>query len=432
MAHPTEPITLLQRTRNLAQSDFVRKVAETQIVRVFLVGVGLVSSVIVARILQPAGRGEFAVAITISAFGVQFLNLGLGASNTYYLSRDRSLLSRLLGNALAVSLGLGGLAALAVWGLFACVPQWAPIQGALLPAALATIPIGLAMMLTQNLLLGLQEVRAYNLMEVSARVLGVVFILGVFALGGVTVLNVFLAVWAAMLISVLFGLARLWRHFEGAPAPSTSLFRRTLGYGAKAYAGALFAYVVLRINILMLTYFLGDEPTGQYSIAVAMADMLVMMPVVVGTIMFPKLAAMESERLKWLAARKVAAGVAGLMAVGCVLAALLARPVVTLLYGEAYRPAIEPFIWLLPGILLMSVNVIFMNYFASIGMPMVTVYSPAIAAVCCVAANALLIPRYGLIGAAVSSVLCYALMLCASAIYLVHTRERRRHEPDPV
>src|SRR4030043_1134751 len=92
----------------IVSSDFIRKVGETFITRICLIGIGLVTSVIVARILGPEGRGLYAVAATIGAIGVQFGNLGLHGSNTYYLARARSLLPALIGNTLLVSFVVGG------------------------------------------------------------------------------------------------------------------------------------------------------------------------------------------------------------------------------------------------------------------------------------------------------------------------------------
>jgi O-antigen/teichoic acid export membrane protein len=97
--------------RRLINSDFVRKVAETFGTRILLIGIGLVTSVIVARILGPDGRGLYAVAATIGAIGVQFGNLGLHASNTYYVARDRSLLPALVGNPLLIGFVFGGFGA---------------------------------------------------------------------------------------------------------------------------------------------------------------------------------------------------------------------------------------------------------------------------------------------------------------------------------
>ena len=98
--------------KKAVNSDLSQKVVETFVTRILLIGIGLVTSVIVARILGPEGRGLYAVALAVGAIGMQFGNLGLHASNTYYVSRDRSLLPLLVSNTLLVSFAFGGTGAL--------------------------------------------------------------------------------------------------------------------------------------------------------------------------------------------------------------------------------------------------------------------------------------------------------------------------------
>jgi Na+-driven multidrug efflux pump len=64
-----------------------------------------------------------------------------------------------------------------------------------------------------------------------------------------------------------------------------------------------------------------------------------------------------------------------------------------------------------------------MNYFASIGMPLITVVSPGLAAIVNIAVNLKLIPWWGIVGASITSVLSYGLMLVASIIYVSYFRE---------
>ncbi|MDX1389259.1 MAG: hypothetical protein R3344_08715, partial [Acidobacteriota bacterium] len=104
------------RVRRALESDFVQKVIETFATRILLIGIGFATSVLIARILGPEGRGLFAVAGTIAAIGIQFGNLGLHSANTYSVARDRGKLPGLLANSLLVGFGLGGLVAVITWG----------------------------------------------------------------------------------------------------------------------------------------------------------------------------------------------------------------------------------------------------------------------------------------------------------------------------
>ena len=75
-------------------------------------------------------------------------------------------------------------------------------------------------------------------------------------------------------------------------------------------------------------------------------------------------------------------------------------------------------VWLLPGIGCLAINMILMNLFASCGMPRIVVVSPLVALAFNVAANLVVIPRLGFVGAAMTSSVAYALMLAMSLLYI--------------
>ena len=52
-------------------SDFIGKVAETYLTRIFLMDLALVTTVVVARLLGPAGRGYYAVAAATGALRIR-------------------------------------------------------------------------------------------------------------------------------------------------------------------------------------------------------------------------------------------------------------------------------------------------------------------------------------------------------------------------
>ena len=59
-----------------------------------------------------------------------------------------------------------------------------------------------------------------------------------------------------------------------------------------------------------------------------------------------------------------------------------------------------------------------MNFFASIGMPLITLLSTGFATVLNIILNMRFIPEYGIIGASFSSIISYGLMLIISIIYV--------------
>jgi O-antigen/teichoic acid export membrane protein len=403
--------------RRALQSDFVRKVLETFATRILLIGIGFATSVLVARILGPEGRGLFAVAGAIAAIAIQFGNLGLHSANTYSVARDRSLLPGLLANSLLVSFVLGGLVGIIAWGLSRAWPSIAPVPDTLLLIALASIPPSLAYMLAQNLLLGIQEVRAFNKIELATRVITVGLITLVVVIGFVTPETVLLAGLAAGVINLCWVLWHLRPFIKGPVRPSWSLLKDNIAYGFRVYLNCLFAFLVIKLDLLMVQYMMGAEHAGYYSISVSLADLVYLLPVVIGTILFPKLAALDNIEEKWSLTNKTALVVAAMMIGISTVSIALARPAVHLVFGAEYLPAVPAFLVLAGALVFLGINTIYSNFLASTGLPWFTVGLWGSVTVLNVVLNLVMIPKQGIMGAALASLACYALALVIQYLY---------------
>jgi len=419
------PSPYREAVRRLRASSFSRHVAETFGARIAVLGLGVVSTLLVTRILGPAGRGEYAVATALTGTGVQLGNLGLHASNTYNAGRDRRLVPALYSNSLRASFGACGVGTAAALLLFLLRPELAPVRGWAMVLALAAIPFSLAYLLLRSLQLGVHEVREYNRIDVGTSVLGVALIGAVIAARSVGVESLLACALVVAAASFAWTAASLRGYVAGKAAPSMALFRTTLRYGTKAYLAALFAYLAQRVDILFLTRIAGSEQTGYYAAATSIATVATLFPIVAGTILFPRLSSMTDPAERWRLTRRVLAVVSAGMVGVCALGVLLAPVAVRLLLGVVFLPAVEPLRWLMPGVLLRSANSILMNHFAAGGMPRITVYSPAAALAVNVALNLLLIPRLGTVGAAVASFAGSAALLAASLVYLAANPARR-------
>jgi O-antigen/teichoic acid export membrane protein len=414
-----DPLTdpRVANVRRLLSSGFVRQVGETYFTQVAVVMLGVVNSVLVTRLLGPEGRGFFAVAVTLTAVGVQLGNLGLHSSNTYRVARDPSLLPGLVANSLAVS-GVAGALALVAHLALGAWPSLAPLRDPLLTLSLAAIPLGLANLLMQNLLIGTQRIHTYNVVDLTTRVLATLLVASTAFLGLVRPEVIFALIQATVVLSAGWCYLRLGDQFGRLAAPSWPVLRAGLGYGLRAYFGSLFAFLVLKSDVLLVNYLRGPAETGYYSIAVGLADILLMLPAVIGTVLFPRLSAAPDLAEKWRLTRRVLAVIAPAALLALLVVLLGARPLIRLAYGAPFEPAFPAVAWLLPGIGCMAVNMVLMNLFASCGMPAVVVYSPLLAVVLNVAGNLVLLPRLGFVGASITSSASYLLMLLISLFHL--------------
>jgi len=409
-------VALAKLWQTAAGTELRRNVLETYGTRLLVVAVAFATAIVIARELGPAGRGLYAVAVTLGAIGAQFGNLGLHASNMYYVARDRALLPALIGNTLAVVFAacviaaLGGIA-LVFW------PRLSPIHGTLLLLALASVPVSLAYLLTQGLLLGVNKVRAYNNIESGGKLLALVLICILALLHGSTVELYFGATLACVMVTFLWALLRLKRDAAEPPKLSFTVFRQSIGLGMRAYVIAFFGFLLLRIDLLMVKYMLGATEAGYYSISQVLAENTMMFPVVVGLLLFPKLSATKEKEEKLRLANKAVLVTAALMLPVVVIAALTAGPIISIAFGRNFLPAVAPFAWLMPGTYFLGIETVMVQLLNSEGFPPIIVAAWIADTVVNVAVNFWAIPRYGITGASAVSSVCYFLMfLLVSAV----------------
>jgi O-antigen/teichoic acid export membrane protein len=419
---------LLRHWHSVRSSDFVRKVAETYATRILISIAGLVTTVMVARLLGPEGRGIYAVAMTTGLLGVQFGNLGLHTANVYLVAQRPDSLRSLTRNSVAISFGFGGLIAVVMAVVLAAEPGLISLHGVMLTLALIWIPFGLAYLLLQHLMLGVHDVRGYNLLEIVNKLLPPILMAGLVMAGGVSIGSLFATSLFALLLCCAWSWLRLRRGFGHEGSMSRELFQSSFHYASKAYLAALFAFLVLRADLFMVQHMLGPEQAGYYSIASSMADYVSVFAVVISTILFPKLSAMNDTEAKLRMTWRVVWGTIGLLLPMLLVSSLLARPIVRLLFGVAFMPAASAFVLLMPGMLFLGINVVAVQFLSSIGYPRSVVINWAVCCVINIAVNVWVIPRYGIAGASVISSISYFLAFVLNADVIRRTRLRLRTE----
>jgi O-antigen/teichoic acid export membrane protein len=395
--------------RSVVGSPFCRDILETYGARVFVVGVTFVATVVIARELGPAGRGLYAVAVAIGAIGAQFGNFGLHASNTYYVAKDRTLLPVLTGNMVVVLCVVCAITVLCGVG-FAYWPRLAPLRGGLLMLALVSVPIGLAYLLSQGLLLGVNEVRAYNRIECGAKFLALLLICAAALAHSKAVTLFFSITLLALLLSFIWAFARLRQVSNEPPALSWAMFRQSLGIGVKAYLIAFFGFLLLRIDLVMVKYMEGATQAGFYSISQVLTENTMMFPVVLGLILFPKLSSISDKSEKSRLTNKAVLVTAALMLPVAMIGVWAAKPIITVAFGRAFLPAVAPFVWLMPGTYFLGLETVMVQFLNSEGFPPAIVVAWIAATLLNIAINFWAIPRYGITGASAVSSVCYFLM----------------------
>jgi O-antigen/teichoic acid export membrane protein len=370
---------------------------------------GATTTIIITRTLGPAGRGSLASVYALITLVVQLGTLGIASANPYFAAREPHLRARIVGNSLWLAGVLG--ATMIIVGVL--VKILAPgalsaVSWPVLAVGMLAVPILLSSLFLQSILLAEGRTVLYNGVDAGVALLTVALVSIILPLAGGGVLPALSLLIAPHVLALGVFVSAMRRHGRLGQPLDRALARRMIGYGARAYAATLLAYLLVRIDLLLVNGIQGARAAGQYSVAVAVADALELLPVAVCVNLFARVA-------RGAADRDTSLGVFHLLLVGylalCTLAAVLAGPAITLLFGAAYHPAISLLLWLLPGVYFFGLLNVIAYHFAANGMPreLVLVWVPGLTIN--LALNFILLPHYGTYVASLASSVAYALVL---------------------
>jgi O-antigen/teichoic acid export membrane protein len=184
------------------------------------------------------------------------------------------------------------------------------------------------------------------------------------------------------------------------------LSKRLLGYGGKAWIGNIIQYFNYRLDVYFVNFFWGASAVGFYSIAVSLAELLWYIPHAVATVLFPKTAA-DWEQAKDFTPR-VSRNIAAITAVAAAMLAIGAPGLLTIAYGERFRPAVAPLLALLPGVVFLSVGKIVSSDLAGRNRPQFGMWAALTSLGLTLVLDVILIPPLGTTGAGLASSVAYA------------------------
>lgn len=396
--------------------QFSRGMTITFAARIVGLILGIVTSIILARLLGPEGKGTYALAALLPALIVTFSNLGIGPATVYYVAQGRHPHREILGNNIVIALGIGIIGVLAGLGavfffqesIFPGVPQ------SYLLLALGLIPVNLFFTYLQSILLGAQKFKEFNLIAILRSLLFLAFIVIALWILEAGIPGVLLAAMLAWFITNMVLLSWTWKIAGGLSFKMNSAYLRTASvYGLQAHLGNILGFLNYRIDILLVNGFLGPAAVGFYSIGVGLAEKLWLISQAASTVLFPRVAAETDEKRRNDFTALVSRTILWLTASGAVVVFFLSHWIVKFLYSAAFLPAVHSFQILLLGIVALSVSRVLANDIAGRGKPIMNTYVGLGTLTTNIILNFIWIPQYGIAGAAWASTVSYNVTLLA-------------------
>ncbi len=379
----------------------------------WIFGVG--GAVLIGRWLGPSGKGEYTLATLVGSLLLTVLTFGIPQAISYCLAGHRIPQGSLIRLVLALGAGLsivGILIAVLLdrtgWcrQVFGVTRFSAPIW-----AAVLVLPFQFAGTFLQFVVLGQGRRITFAVLPTIGQVLFFFIVVALIFAGR---LNPLTAIGAVVLTQVVTSSILLiyeqsiagWLH---SPWPGLAGLRPLARYSMLIHAGNTLQFMVQRIDVLFVSVLLGMRQVGLYSVGYALAELFLLVPQRLGVLYLPRAAGqMPASQKTEEVCFSTSAVFLGTLASAAILA-VVGPVAIRLLYGSAFAGSVPPFLLLLPGVCALAINNILSAYLAGVGRIETIVFVAGVGLTSNILLNLILIPRYGISGAALSSSLCYGL-----------------------
>ena len=376
----------------------------------------MISSLVGARALGPAGRGDLLVVVLWPPVIAMLAGLGLPTAYRYWMAKEPERASRLFSNAVIYTI-IVGLVAVTIADI--AVPHLVGNRSDQVMTLLRIYQINIPAALFLNLMRGLLEGTRRFGWAGLARLLSFIvqgpgFLL-LWMLGDLTVATATYVQIIGQTASMLLGLFAVWRELRPRWQPDWNEFKTSMHYGLRDYPGGVADFTTLRLDQLMLGAMASNVAIGLYVVAVRLSEITTLAADAIADALLPEVASSETNRAELLTARSLRIAIyMHLVVLGPL---WIGAPVfLRVLFGESFVPATGAFRWLLVAAGVWSCGSIVISGLRGFGYPGMSTIARFSAAVVTGFALVILLPRMGITGAAIASLIGYSVMLVVALV----------------
>jgi O-antigen/teichoic acid export membrane protein len=370
-----------------------------------------IGGVIVARVLGPSLRGEYAAVNAWFGFLLMVGGMGQPAALCFYVAKDPLRARDYVATSRAMMVVTGALTL--VGGV---------LVSPLLAHGVHQVDIGYQIAFGASIFafvaasytfsLQARDLHAWNEVRVGQPVLSLVAIIVLWRLRDLTLDGAIVVLAVTMLIQLIWAYIRCRRADLVPGRMRADLVRPLAVYGSAQIAALTPAALNANLDQLVLSQTVPPADLGRYAIAVSLTLLPIPLVAAIGNVAFPRLASQSGVTAQTARLQRVAVlGSAGLAAAMLAPLAVVAYWLVPMVFGAAYRGAV-PLLWILtPGSVFLACGQVVGDLLRGRSHPSVVAWAQGLAAVFTVALLFALLPLVGVYGAAIASTVSYGVAL---------------------
>jgi len=242
---------------------------------------------------------------------------------------------------------------------------------------------------------------------------------------GLGLLEFFIAASAISVISAVVGFILLKSRYVFVPeyAWEVSFIKRLLKDAGPLLMLGIFSVIYFQIDILILSLFRSEDRVGLYLSSIRLMSLFQFIPGAIIAVLLPLMARQLRDKDKQLIS-SLAVSIRYMLVFGlfsAVLIFLFADKIILILYSEKFSaaaPALKILIWALPFFL---VNPILGTFLIAAKRQKLPAISVAVTALANLILNLMVIPKYGFMGAAATTLISEFILLILQGYYSIKT-----------
>ena len=389
----------------------------TILIQLFQLASIVAITILVTRVTGAHGRGVYTLVYALANLAAMVTAFGISWAGIYFIGKRLFPLADVVSTLLTVSVAAAGRA---VAGLAAAYFLFRStyfhdvgLTEAIIMLALTAI---IQLMTTSSsIVLGMNRPLHFAGLSLAQFAVALVIQAILAVAGSLTATSALVALGGGAVFSGVTGLVLIGREVPLRPGFDWKILRSFLNFGIRGYAANLMQFLNYRLDALIVNGLLGLVSVGYYSIATAMAETLWYGANAVALVMFPHVSSLErkeADRITPVVCRNAIF----MTLIGAVLMFAVSRQLILIVFGSSMIPALHPLWLLLPGIVTLTAAKVISSYLSGIGKPTYSTYIAAAMLILTIALDLVLIPRYGINGAAIASSIVYTCTAVASIL----------------
>lgn len=385
--------------------------------------IGFLLRIVLARWLGAADLGLYQMVITVQGIATLIATLGIPVALVKYVAEYKDVkekLTQTVSSGLLSSILFGilvGILLYALSGVLANVFHM-PELARLLKILAFVLPFTSLFQALTGLLNGLRKMKTFASLLILQSILMIAFIIAFVRLGfGVE--GAVLGIVLSVIGGCVFGLYRSRKFLHLSLQGLVQNAKKLVLFGSKMFGANAMGLILAYTDIILIGYFLTAEDVGYYSVAVSLSMFFLIVPQAIQTITYPAtseywsqnnhqaLSSMIDKSMKYSACILLPLG----LGVG-----FFSREIITTIFGGEFIYAVLPLCILIIARVIRGGTIVPIGgSFSGIGRPDIALKLDTLSAGINVGLNILLIPHFGILGAAIATT---ASLLLGTIIFL--------------